>query len=56
LDDGVTLLLPVVRTPERDDIEAIRAVAAPLLKLLHQRRLLGRAGKGDDRESDHPDR
>jgi DNA-binding transcriptional MerR regulator len=40
LDDGVTLLLPAARTPEPDDIEAIRAVAAPLLKLLHQRRLL----------------
>jgi hypothetical protein len=31
-------------------------VAAPLLKLLHQRRLLGRAGKGDDHGPDHPDR
>jgi DNA-binding transcriptional MerR regulator len=40
LEDGVTLLLPAARPPEPDDIEAIRAVAAPLLKLLHQRRLL----------------
>jgi hypothetical protein len=40
LEDGVTLLLPAARTPEPEDIEAIRAVAAPLLKFLHQRRLL----------------
>ncbi len=56
LADGVTLLIPAARTPEPDDIEAIRAVAAPLLRLLHQRRLLGQPAKGDDHGPDHPDR
>jgi DNA-binding transcriptional MerR regulator len=37
----VTLLLPAERTLETDDIEAIRIAAAPLLKLLEKRRLLG---------------
>jgi len=37
----VTLLLPAARPVQEDDIQAIRAVAAPLLKLLETRRLLG---------------
>ncbi len=40
LDDGVTLLLSPARPVESDDLEAIRTVAAPLLKLLEKRRLL----------------
>jgi hypothetical protein len=40
LDDGVTLLLSPARPVEPDDLEAIRVVAAPLLKLLERRRLL----------------
>jgi DNA-binding transcriptional MerR regulator len=40
LDDGVTLLLSTARPVESDDLEAIRTVAAPLLKLLEKRRLL----------------
>ena len=40
LDDGVTLLLSPARPVEPDDLEAIRAVTAPLLKLLEKRRLL----------------
>lgn len=37
---GVTLLLPAVRPVDSDDLEAITAAAAPLLKLLEKRRLL----------------
>ena len=40
LDDDVTLLLAAARPLEEDDLQAIRAGAAPLLKLLHSRRLL----------------
>lgn len=40
LGDEVTLLLSPSRPLEADDIEAIRTVAAPLLKLLGKRRLL----------------
>jgi hypothetical protein len=41
LDDDVTLLLPSVRPVEDDDLQAICAAAAPLLKLLETRHLLG---------------
>jgi DNA-binding transcriptional MerR regulator len=41
LDDDVTLLLAPIRPVEDDDLQAIRNVAAPLLKLLKARRLLG---------------
>jgi DNA-binding transcriptional MerR regulator len=41
LGDDVTLLLAAARAVADDDLEAIRAVAAPLLKLLEARRLLG---------------
>jgi DNA-binding transcriptional MerR regulator len=41
LGDDVTLLLASVRPVEEDDLQAIRNVAAPLLKLLKTRRLLG---------------
>jgi hypothetical protein len=41
LDDEVTLLLASARPVDDDDLLAIRTVAAPLLKLLKTRRLLG---------------
>jgi DNA-binding transcriptional MerR regulator len=47
LDDGITLLLPASRPLDDDDLQAIRAVAAPLLKLLERRRLLARAPERD---------
>ena len=50
LPGGVTLLLPASRPLDDDDLEAIRAVAAPLLKLLERRRLLGRAPRGSSDE------
>src|SRR5262245_29598396 len=34
LSDQVTVLLPLARLPDEDDVEALRAAAAPLLKLL----------------------
>lgn len=40
LADDVALLLSPSRPIHADDLEAIRTVAAPLLKLLHKRRLL----------------
>jgi hypothetical protein len=40
LDENAALLLAAARTVEPDDIEAIRAAALPLLKLLRTRRLL----------------
>jgi hypothetical protein len=40
LDDEVLLLLTSSRNIDEDDLPAIRAAAAPLLKLLHTRRLL----------------
>jgi hypothetical protein len=40
LDDEVVLLLTPSRNIDEDDWSAIRAAAAPLLKLLHTRRLL----------------
>jgi hypothetical protein len=41
LDEDVTLLLPASRPVTPEDIEAVRAAAQPLLRLLHLRRLLG---------------
>jgi hypothetical protein len=41
LGDDVTLLLTAARPMDDDDVQAIHAVAAPLLKLLETRRLLG---------------
>lgn len=40
LGDDVILLLPAFRPIEDDDVPAIRAAAAPLIHLLHMRRLL----------------
>lgn len=40
LSPAVTLLLTPARALENDDLEAIRTVAAPLLKLLEKRRLV----------------
>ena len=39
LAEGVTLLLAAGRPLHDDDVAALRAAAAPLLKLLHKRRL-----------------
>lgn len=47
LTADVTLLLAVLRPLETDDLEALRAVAAPLIKLLYARRLLGPRPEGD---------
>jgi DNA-binding transcriptional MerR regulator len=41
LDDEVMVLLASVRPLDDDDLQAIRAAAAPMLKLLETRRLLG---------------
>ncbi len=40
LDDGVTLLLEATRALDDHDLSALRAAAAPLLKMLNVRRLL----------------
>jgi DNA-binding transcriptional MerR regulator len=48
LREGVTLLLSGGRPVAPDEVEAIRAAAAPLLKLLEKRRLLG---PGQEREN-----
>jgi hypothetical protein len=40
LDDEVLLLLSPTRTIDEDDVAALQTAAAPLLKLLHARRLL----------------
>lgn len=40
LDDDVTLLFAAGRPLEEDDVEALRAGAGPLLKLMYTRRLL----------------
>jgi DNA-binding transcriptional MerR regulator len=49
LGEEVTLLFAAVRAIEPDDIEALRTVAAPLLKLLRSRRLLGQRQERDPR-------
>jgi DNA-binding transcriptional MerR regulator len=41
LDDGVTLLVEAERPLDELDVEALRAAAAPLLKILRTRRLIG---------------
>lgn len=41
LDDGVTLLLEAGRSLDEEDVQALRAAAAPLLKILKTRRLIG---------------
>jgi len=41
LDKDATLLVSAARPVDDDDLQAIRAAAAPLLKLLETRRLLG---------------
>jgi DNA-binding transcriptional MerR regulator len=43
LNDAVMLLIASVRPVDDDDIQAIRAASAPLMKLLERRRLLGPA-------------
>jgi hypothetical protein len=44
LADGVTLLLEAARPLDEHDGMALRAAAAPLVKLLEARRLLGDPG------------
>jgi hypothetical protein len=44
LEPGVTLLLQSVRPPDDHDLVALGAAAAPLLKFLHARRLVGGEG------------
>jgi len=44
LEPGATLLLEGGRPPDDHDLEALRLAAAPLLKFLHARRLVGGGG------------
>ncbi len=53
LADGVTLLLEAARPLDEHDGEALRAAAAPLVKLLHARRLLGERGPSNTKG--HPE-
>jgi DNA-binding transcriptional MerR regulator len=50
LAEAVTLLVKTTRPLADDDLQAIRAVAVPLIQILHQRRLLARAEKGTSHE------
>jgi DNA-binding transcriptional MerR regulator len=54
LAEGVTLLWQSARPPEEHDVEALRAAAAPLLKLLRARRLVGRPGDDSHTEGRAP--
>jgi DNA-binding transcriptional MerR regulator len=40
LSDDVMLLVPLTRTPDEFDLQAVRAAAGPLLKLLRTRKLI----------------
>src|SRR5262245_6336114 len=40
LSDDVMLLVPLTRTPDECDMQAVRAAAGPLLKLLRTRKLI----------------
>jgi DNA-binding transcriptional MerR regulator len=44
LEPGVTLLLEGLSPPDEHDLSALRSAAAPLLKFLHARRLVGGEG------------
>jgi DNA-binding transcriptional MerR regulator len=50
---GATLLLEAARPPDEHDLEAVRAAAAPLLRLLRARRLLA-AGREDTTQGETP--
>jgi DNA-binding transcriptional MerR regulator len=50
---GATLLLEAARPPDEHDLEAVRAAAAPLLRLLRARRLLA-AERGDTPKGETP--
>jgi DNA-binding transcriptional MerR regulator len=52
LAEGITLLWEAARPPDIQDVEALRAAAAPLLKLLAARRLLGRPAESSQTERD----
>jgi DNA-binding transcriptional MerR regulator len=54
LAEGVTLLWQAARPPDVHDIEALRAAAAPLLRLLAARRLLGRLQEESSTERESP--
>src|SRR5207248_352422 len=51
LGDGVTLLLEATRQLDEHDLSALRAAAAPLLKLLQVRRVLDAGPLPDGRGS-----
>ena len=53
LAGGVTLLLEAARPADEHDLEAVRAAAAPLLRLLRARRLLA-AEDGDTTKGETP--
>ncbi len=50
LDAGVTLLVEGGRSLDENDVEALRAAAAPLLNILRARRLLDAEGQADSRK------
>jgi DNA-binding transcriptional MerR regulator len=52
LDDGVTLLMPSARTPDEDDLSALRQAAQPLLRLLLARGLLAEESKSSHHRED----
>ena len=52
LDDGVTLLLSAARTPNEDDLSALRQAAQPLLRLLLARGLLAEESKSSYHRED----
>jgi DNA-binding transcriptional MerR regulator len=54
LDDRVTLLLEATRALDEHDLSALRAAAAPLLKLLQVRRLLGAERKTSSTKEELP--
>jgi DNA-binding transcriptional MerR regulator len=52
LDDGVALLVEAVRHLDDHDLSALRVAAAPLLKLLRARRLLGPSSSDEGQSFD----
>jgi DNA-binding transcriptional MerR regulator len=52
LAEGITLLWEAARPPDTQDVEALRSAAAPLIKLLAARRLLGRPAESSPTERD----
>ncbi len=54
LGDSVTLLMEATRPLDEHDLSALRAAAAPLLKLLQVRRLLGAESKASSTKEELP--